>query len=260
MAIYQNGSIYFACSRILEDYGIKHGFFMRHGGCSPEPWKSLNLATSVGDSKENVMENRRRLFHAINLPSDAVFDVWQVHSSEIIIPKRKRKIGEPHKKADAILTDQKDFSLLMLFADCVPILFYDPSNNVIGITHAGWKGTVNKIVLDVVKRMKVHFGTKTKDIISVIGPCIDVEKYQVGDEVIRLAGEAFKNCIGVLIEKKNGWYMNLRLANNLLLESTGINKIENMDISTASNTDDWFSHRQEYGKTGRFGAVISLMD
>jgi YfiH family protein len=260
VTIFQNGFVSYVSSNILDDFGIKHGFFMRHGGCSPDPWGSLNLATSVGDSTENVLENRKRIFNSLNLSPNAVFDVWQVHSSDVIIPEKKRTIGEPHLKADAIVTNRKDFSLLMLFADCIPILFYDPRKSVIGIAHAGWKGTVNKIVLHVVEQMKVHFGSKTMDINSIIGPCISVEKYQIGDDVANLARDAFKNQKNIVINQNGKFYLNLQRANQLLLESTGIRNIENIDICTASNKEDWFSHRQEDGKTGRFGAVISLSD
>jgi len=233
---------------------------MRHGGCSPDPWSSLNLATSVGDSKENVLENRKRIFTSLDLSPNAVFDVWQIHSSEVIIPSKKRTIGEPHQKADAIVTNKRDFSLLMLFADCAPILFYDTRKSVIGIAHAGWRGTVSKIVLNVVEQMKLHFGSKVTDINSIIGPCISVEKYQIGEDVSNIIGKAFKNNPGVITKRNNKIFMNLGLANKFLLESAGIQKIENLEICTSSNKEDWFSHRQEKGKTGRFGAVISLSD
>jgi len=233
---------------------------MRHGGCSPYPWKSLNLATSVGDSKENVLENRRRIFNSLDLSPNAVFDVWQIHSSDVIIPTKKRAIGEPHQKADAIVTNKSEFSLLMLFADCVPILFFDPKNSVIGIAHAGWKGTISKIVLNVVNQMKLHFNSKIADIYSIIGPCISAEKYQIDEDVSDLIGKAFKNGPEVIRKQNNKIFLDLGFANRILLKSAGIRKIEDIQICTASNKEDWFSHRQEKGKTGRFGAVISLSD
>jgi YfiH family protein len=131
----------------LDNAGIKHGVFMRHGGCSPQPWSSLNLATSVGDSAEDVIENRDRISDALGLERNSFYDVWQVHSTKVVYAGQPRKIGRDHIKADAIITDQKNVALLMLFADCVPILLYDPERSIAACAHAGWKGTFNQIAL-----------------------------------------------------------------------------------------------------------------
>jgi len=258
MPIHQNDFITYLTAESLDCLGIKHGFFARHGGCSPEPWNSLNLATSVGDSRENVLENRKRLFASLQINEDCIFDVWQVHSNKVIITDIPRAIGEPHKKADAIISNQTNLSLLMLFADCVPLLFYDPEHKVIGIAHAGWKGTINKIVLSVVEKMQTNFQSNPEQIISVIGPCICVRHYKVKDDVAIKAKNAFYKYQDVVLYQEEGNFLNLRLANEYLLKEAGINHIENIEICTACSTHDWFSHRAEHGKTGRFGTVITI--
>ena len=127
---------------------------MRHGGVSPNPWSSLNLATSVGDSSESVIENRRRITSCLSLREDSIFDVWQVHSNRVIHAEDSRKLDQPHQKADSIITNKPNVTIMMLFADCVPIMMYDPKNNVAALAHAGWQGTVNGVVGETVKSMQ----------------------------------------------------------------------------------------------------------
>lgn len=123
MPIHYSDGISWLSSQALDAYEIKHGFFMRHGGCSLHPWKSLNMATSVGDSRENVIENRKRIADSLKIDSNSFYDLWQVHSDSVIITERPRAITEAHLQADAIVTDKSSVALLMLFADCVPMLF-----------------------------------------------------------------------------------------------------------------------------------------
>ena len=133
---------------------VKQAFFTRHGGVSPAPWASLNQGGLSGDARANVVENRRRIFEHFGRPVESIFDVWQVHSGRVVCSDSPRPLQEPHQKADAILTDRSDVTLMMRFADCVPILFYDPIRRVVGIAHAGWQGTLVKIAGEVVKRMQ----------------------------------------------------------------------------------------------------------
>ncbi len=259
MTIHQNDLISYFTFKTLDQYGIVHGVFMRHGGCSPEPWKSLNLATSVGDSAENVIENRNRIADTLGIDQDSYYDLWQVHSCKTITASRARKIGEEHIKGDAILTSKKSVSLLMLFADCVPILFYDPVKNVIATAHAGWQGTFKKIVAETVKALDNEFDCQPKDIIACIGPSICADHYQVGENVVSAACDAINDANQVIYKNNKGFHADLQKANQLILEETGVKHIEQAGICTMCHNEDWFSHRGENGKTGRFGAVITLI-
>ena len=145
MPIHQSNGITFLTSDALEFYKVKHGFFMRHGGISPFPWKSLNMATSVGDTRENVIENRKRIADSLQISQFSFYDLWQVHSNEVVIAENPRPRDESHIQADAIVTNKFNVALLIQFADCVPMLFYDPERNVIASAHAGWKGTISGI-------------------------------------------------------------------------------------------------------------------
>ena len=116
--------VYYQFKSLLQQ-DLIHGVFTRHGGVSPDPWNSLNLGGTVGDAPDKVAENRQRLFSSLGRPVSSVYDVWQVHSADVVVADGPRD-DRPHIKGDIILTDDPGVTLLMRFADCVPILLYDP--------------------------------------------------------------------------------------------------------------------------------------
>lgn len=244
----------------MDDEKIVHGIFTRKGGISPQPWASLNLGGTVGDTRENVIENRRRIYQVMGRPVESIFDVWQVHSADVICTETPRPLNAPHEKADAILTDNPDITLFMRFADCVPILLHDPVRKVVGIVHAGWMGTVNKVLAQTIQTMNEKYGSNPGDIIAGIGPSIGPDHYQVGEDVIEKVKIAFGGQAEELLINLNGrTYLNLWRANGILLQHAGVNSIEVSGLCTACDTNRWYSHRAEAGKTGRFGAFISLV-
>ena len=250
--------ITYLTSDALEYHKVKHGFFMRHGGISPFPWKSLNMATSVGDSSENVIENRKRIADSLQISQFSFYDLWQVHSNEVVIAENPRPKGTPHIQADAIVTNNFDVALLMQFADCVPILFYDPDRKVIASVHAGWKGTIDGIAFETIKVMMEKFKCKPKNIISVIGPSICQDHYQIGDDVAFQVKTVFDPEENFLTFKSEKIFLDLAAANKNILEKLGLRNIEMMEICTFCSKEDWFTHRGEDGKTGRFASVITL--
>lgn len=240
---------------------IVHGIFTRHGGVSSQPWQTLNLGGTVGDSRDNVIENRRRIFEAVERPVESIFDVWQVHSSDVVVTERPRPLDEPHTKADAIITNRTDITLFMRFADCVPILLYDPRQRAVGIVHAGWQGTIKKIAAKTVAAMQKAFGSRPEDILAGIGPSIGPDHYEVQDDVVQPALAAFNGLAAeVLVNRRKRTFLDLWTANRLTLEACGVKSIQVAEICTACNTHDWYSHRGEAGKTGRFGTLIGLRD
>ncbi|MGB9669059.1 MAG: peptidoglycan editing factor PgeF [Anaerolineales bacterium] len=239
--------------------GITHAFFTRKGGVSPDPWSSLNMGGTVGDDIERVRQNRRKAFQAINLSIEKSFDVWQVHSNKVIKVEQPRDPSTPYIQADGMLTNKKGLVLFMRFADCVPILLADPQRQVIGIVHAGWKGTLTKIVQVAISTMQTQYGSNPADIVAGIGPSIGMHHYQVGDEVLAAAQETIPELIHEVFQvKKEQIFFDLWRANELILQNNGVKSIELAEQCTACHTEDWFSHRAEHGRTGRFGVLISL--
>lgn len=259
MPFRESNSIRYYTSELLDLNYLKHAFFTRHGGISPRPWESLNFGALVGDSTENVSENYQRAFSALDCSLDSRFDVWQVHSTNVVFAESARLPHIPHIKADIIMTDNPALTLFMRFADCVPIMLFDPVKSVTGIVHSGWQGTVKQASAIAVKAMVERYGSTTADIIAVIGPSIGPQRYQVKQDVIAEVRKAFGENAGKLYYSlDDSTYLDLWEANRLILTQSGVHQIETVGICTATRVDDWYSHRQENGSTGRFGALITL--
>ena len=262
MSFVEIGKVRYFEFESLSEEKIVHAIFTRRGGVSRSPFASLNLGGTVGDDPLAVWENRQRAFSAIHLSVSSLYDVWQVHGNNVICTQAPRPLNESHRKADAIITDQSGVTLLMRFADCVPIMLFDPQRGVVGLVHAGWKGTVNKTVERAIVVMKEHYGSQPPNILAGIGPSIASHHYIIGAEVENAVRKAFGQDASALLNSANGndsgTQFDLWLANRLLLENAGVRHIEIASICTACHLDDWYSHRAEDGKTGRFGALIGL--
>ncbi len=238
---------------------VPHAVFTRRGGVSPAPWDSLNLGGTVGDDSQRVAENKARALAAFGRAPATLFEVWQVHGCQVIVADAPRAPHEPLRQADAILTDRPEVTLLMRFADCVPVLLYDPRHRVIGLAHAGWQGTVKGTVLAAVQQMQGHYGSRPADILAAIGPAIGPDHYEVGDDVVRAVSQAFgEQAEQFLIHHDGRTFFDLWAANRAWLERAGVRQIEVAGLCTACHSEDWYSHRAGRGRTGRFGVMIAL--
>jgi YfiH family protein len=245
----------------LDETGLVHAVFTRRGGVSPAPWDSLNLGGTVGDDPARVKVNRTRAFQAMGRNTNTLFDAWLVHGIKVVCADTPRDLNSLPPKADAILTDRPEVTLFMRFADCVPILLHDPVRQVVGIVHAGWMGTVRAVVGTAIRTMSTHYGSVPQDIRAAIGPSIAAHHYPVGDEVVQKVHQAFGMDAGGLLPSSNGAVQfDLWAANRLVLEQSGVQHIEVAGLCTACHPDDWYSHRAEFGQTGRFGVLAALKD
>ncbi|MDQ2693626.1 MAG: peptidoglycan editing factor PgeF [Chloroflexota bacterium] len=237
----------------------RHALFTRHGGVSPEPWGSLNVGGTVGDDLARVRQNRILSFEALCREPETMFDVWQVHSADVVCARSPRPLDESYRQADIILTDKPDVTLFMRFADCVPVLLHDPRQGVVGLAHAGWMGTLRDVATVTVESMIKNYGCKPSDIVAGIGPSIGPDHYEIGADVILQVMQKHGDESELLLKSHRGKiHFNLWEANRLALERAGVGSIEVSGICTACHTEDWYSHRAERGRTGRFGALISL--
>ena len=247
------------CYLQFDSLNVKHAVFTRHGGVSPEPWGSLNVGGTVGDDLARVRENRILSFQAMGCAPESIFDVWQVHSADVVCAHAPRSTDESYRQADIILTDKPEVTLFMRFADCVPLLVHDPRKGVIGVAHAGWMGTLRDVATATVSAMKKNYGSDPADIIAGIGPSIGPDHYEIGADVILQVMQKFGDESEQLLKHHNRKiHFDLWTANRILLERAGVGQIEVSGVCTACHTDDWFSHRAEKGRTGRFGVLISL--
>jgi YfiH family protein len=259
MPFKHNGPVKYYTFKLFNDLFVNHAIFTRRGGVSPPPWDSLNVGGLVGDHQAKVEANRRRAFQALGIHPDTMYDVWQTHSAEIVITNTPRSPETTHKRADIILTNNPDVTLFMRFADCVPILLFDPVRRVVGLVHSGWRGTVKRVPSVAVNAMIERYGCVSKDILAGLGPSIGVDHYEVGTDVLSFIEETLGDeSLNVIIHKNGTHHLDLRKANQILLEQAGIQRMEIANICTACQINDWYSHRGEGGRTGRFGALITL--
>jgi YfiH family protein len=247
---------------------IGHFVSTRTGGFSEFPYHSLNLGLHVGDDPDNVMKNRRRLAEALEIPLDQFTLARQIHSGNVrIISDELRGSGSTdHENAvedtDAMVTDTPEICLIVLVADCVPMLFFDPSMRAVGVAHAGWRGTLQSAASNTVTAMKEAFGSSPANIKVGIGPSIGPCCYRVGPEVISMVESMLHGKSEyILNESKDGkGYLDLWKANLEGLLRAGIER-ENIEIAmrcTCHEPDLFFSYRRQKADTGRFAAGIML--
>ena len=262
MPLKQRGGVLYFVFDQLAAHSLTHGVFGRRGGVSTGHFSALNVGLTVGDAPENVAQNRQISFNTLDRPIESLSDSWLVHGTTVHIYDRPRPLEqESPVKADIILTDNPEVSLFMRFADCVPILLYDPVKRVIGLAHAGWRGTVDKVGQVAVEAMQARYGSQPGDILAGIGPSIGPERYEIGPEVVEQVRTSFGDHANRLLPRYNqSHHFDLWAANRLVLETAGVRteQIEVAEICTATHKEDWFSHRADEGKTGRFGALLAL--
>jgi polyphenol oxidase len=233
---------------------VRHGVFTRLGGVSTGMWSSLNLSRSTGDSSEAVIENRQRMMAAMG--TREWLTSWLVHGNHVRVITRA-DAGQDDVHADGMITRERGLALTLRFADCVPVVFYDPKRAAIGVAHAGWKGIVNGVLSATVRAMKIAYGSDPADIVACVGPCIGPEKFEVGTDVAAQIQAAVHE--RVVIETPDAKpRVDLWAASRSQLHHAGVGTFEVAGICTASRTDEWFSHRAERGNTGRFGLLVEL--
>jgi YfiH family protein len=249
--------------RQLSQYNtIKHFVSGRSGGVSEGEIGSLNLSFRAGDTPLNVQENRSRLALSLGITPTQLFFPAQTHSIHV---KRVESgtSADSLTDTDALISNSPGLCICVMSADCVPILMYDPVSKAVAAVHAGWRGTVGKILTSTVKAMQAAFGTHPRDIIAGIGPSICPEVYEVGEEVVQAALAAFGTKQG-LITKEDGQgkgYFNLWEANRLQLLDLGVaaDSIEVAGICTYRQSHQFFSARKSGNRAGRFAAGIMLV-
>ena len=240
--------------------GLAHGIFTRRGGVSESHWTSLNVGGVNGDDADAVRENHRRMYGAVDVNPQRAATTWLVHGVRTIVVEGPAKGRGWLAKADGMVTNQPDTPLVMRFADCVPLLLYDPTKRAIGLGHAGWRGTVQGMAASLVQKMRSAYGSRPEDIEAVIGPAISRRNYSVGEDVVAGAYAYYGEGSGLIWRDPDSGRacFDLWRANRLDLERQGVRHVRTLEICTFEHTDDFFSHRAERGKTGRFGVVMSL--
>ncbi|AGB40790.1 uncharacterized protein, YfiH family [Halobacteroides halobius DSM 5150] len=262
-----NGIKYYIIEEFAKTGLVEHAFSTRVGGVSQDEYTSLNLGLHVADDKEAVIENRKQICNLLNSDHQQLVAGKQLHNDRIeIISKEDQGKGALNydsalDNTDALLTNQKGVLLTSYYADCTPIFLLDPVLEIVGLVHAGWKGTVKKITQQTVLKMKEVYGSKVNNLLVAIGPSIGKCCYKVDEHVLNHLQEQFDDW-KVLVKQINAkeWWLDLSLANRVQLEELGVNpkNIIDSDLCTACNSDLFYSYRRDNGETGRMASLIKL--
>lgn len=255
----------------LEHTGlVKHGFSTRLGGVSSGMWSTMNLSFTRGDDERCVRENFRRIAEAIGIPEQSIVCSDQTHTVNVRrVTRGDCGNGLTREKSffdvDGMITDEPGVALATFYADCVPLYFVDVRRKAIGLSHSGWRGTVNRMGARTVEAMEREFGTDPKDLVAAIGPSICMDCYEVSSDVADQFVRDFPEKIHdtILLDKKNGKYqLNLWEANRFVLEDAGIprERISMPQLCTCCNPEFLFSHRASGGRRGNLGAFLMLED
>ncbi len=178
---------------------VAHGFFTREGGVSTGPYASLNGSMSSDDDAELVASNRARVLDALN-PGGVLVGCHQVHGVAVAVVDRPWAAGEG-PRADAMVTARPDATLVVITADCTPVLFADAGRGIIGAAHAGWRGAVAGVLEATVAAMR---SLGARDIRACVGPCIGQDSYEVGADVADQVDATFLH-----VGKPGHWWFDL---------------------------------------------------
>jgi len=299
-----------ACYMQFEQYEqfpeLVHGIFTREGGYSQPPYHSLNVSLSSGRERyEDAVRNRFRVLQSLDIAEYTCATMWMIHSARVINldkqdwpdwgedwPHRIYELDElgyptgtrlqwtfkPRTQGDALITRKRGVALAISTADCVPLLFYDPVTQAIGVAHAGWRGTARGIAAATVAAMSEQLGARLTNIRAGVGPSIGPCCYEVSEEVRELflgqrdfedipTEASLRELIAssavferLQLPTKESLRLNLWETNReqLLLAGLTPEHIELPDICTSCAKDRFFSHRAEEGRTGRFPAILAL--
>lgn len=289
----ENGVTYLTFPGLERTGAVRHLFSTREGGVSEGIYRSMNLSYTRGDEREAVDENFRRIADCLGSSAADMVCSDQTHTDHIrVVSAEDRGKGvvrpKDYRDVDGLITQERGIVLCTFFADCVPLFFVDPVRGAIGLSHSGWRGTVQKIGKKTVEEMKKAFGTDPKDVHAAIGPSICQDCYEVSEDVIGEfrkafpgikegdAANSFKEGVGngslrsevrkcacpLWFPTSPGKYqLNLWEVNRLIMLEAGIPaaQIEMTDVCTCCNPDLLFSHRASHGKRGNLGAFMKLL-
>ena len=259
----------FFTSRMLDNIpGLYNAFSTKIGGISTGQYESMNLSFTVGDDPANVVENFHIFANNAKIHTNSMIYSHQTHTTNVMkVTKEHGGMGidrdRNYSDIDGIITNEPGLCLVTSYADCVPLYIVDPVKKAIGLSHAGWRGTVNNIAKNTVELMVREYGCNPADFKVFIGPSICAECYEVSEDVAEEFAKAYGKDVfeKILIPKDNGKFkLNLHEANkrNFINEGVCSSNIEITDVCTCCNSEILFSHRATKGKRGGLCAFLML--
>lgn len=267
----KDGEFEYIQFKVLNKYNVKHCITLRHGGVSTDERSSLNFRTRGKDNLENVLKNLDIVRSKLNFSN--VYKANQDHTDRVIEINSNNKEEyafekQSTDKVDGYILREKEIATLITTADCNPIIIYDPVNHVIANVHAGWKGVINRIYINAIKKMEEDYESNVKDLIVCVGPSIRKCCFSSEEESFK---EKFTSVFDYeekyLEYEENSKRFHIDLIEILKTEFKKIgidnDNIHIAPICTRCNTEDFFSYRQccqkGFKDYGTMGTIVELM-
>lgn len=262
-------NVVFHTSDHLSDAGgIVHGFATRLGGVSVGPCAELNLGLSRHDKPEAVRENYARFCAAIGADQKSLVMTHQVHEDTIRVARRSDILADlfapiPYD-ADGLITNEPGLCLTIYYADCIPVLLYDPVKKAIAAVHSGWRGTALAIAGKAVRKMTHLYGSHPKDILAAIGPGIGPCCFETHDDVpTALAAQLGRGVMDYVkaLDAPGKFSVDLKGILTWQLTAAGLSPdhVEVLTQCTGCHPELWWSHRKMGDQRGNQAAMIQLI-
>jgi YfiH family protein len=232
-------------------------FTTRHGGMSRPPYTNANLAFHVGDDAADVLANHELLARALGYERPRLVHMRQIHSDRIVVVEEGFGFDVP-PECDALVTNRTGTPLMVMSADCTPILLYDPLNRAIGAVHAGRAGALKKILPKTIEAMAETYGTRREDLHISMGPSIEGCCYEINAQIAaEVEALGYRSTLRFEGEKV---FLDVNTILRIQLEEMGTDqeKIEMIGGCTACERGEYFSYRADAQKTGRIAGVIMI--
>ena len=249
----------FFSKKLKKFENIKHCFFSRKNGFSKGHYLSLNCGLGSGDKRENVLKNLNLVSKKIGYKDEVLITLNQIHSNKVVYFENESPIKNK-LPGDAIVTKIKNVAIGILTADCAPILLYDHSKKIIGCIHSGWKGALNGVIKNTVKKFK-ELNSNIDNLIAVVGPCIGKESYEVKiDFYERFVSQNLEHKEFFKKISDERYIFDLRGFINNEISNSNIKNIENIEKDTFAEKEFFYSYRRSrLNKEQDYGRCISVI-
>ena len=237
----------------------------RHGGYSKGNYAEFNINHYCGDSEEDIRKNREALCQTLGITDDRLIMPHQVHQTKVTIidepflTLNTTERQETLEGVDALMTNLKGVCIGVSTADCIPVLLYDKETHAVCAIHAGWRGTVRRVVVKAVEAMTAAYGTRPQQLTAQIGPGIHLDSFEVGDEVYdAFTQEGFD--MSAISRREAKWHIDLPECNHLQLLAAGVEpqNVKVSSVCTFRQASDYFSARRLGINSGRIFSGIIL--
>jgi YfiH family protein len=229
----------------------------RIGGVSRSPFQSLNLGDHVGDQVADVLTNRAIFIR--ELPAEPVW-LEQTHSTVVSTPQSRTSRDDKKITADASVTNVPGEVLVIMTADCLPVLLTNTSGSVVGAAHAGWRGLCAGILeKTIAELLRLSDHKDPAELIAWLGPAIGPEEFEVGEDVVTAFADSGysvpSNSFKPIVNKPGKFFANIYQLARGRLEGCGVKMITGGEYCTVKNREQFFSYRRD-GQIGRFASAI----